>query len=463
MQTAIKTRFSPSPTGLMHLGNTRTALFSALYGWSQKGTFLLRIEDTDKARSKDEFVVSLQEDLQWLNLNWQEGPFYQSERQGIYDNYYQILIDKKLAYPCFCSEQQLSIMRKVQLSSGQPPRYPGTCRNLTEAQVQEKIAQGLAPALRFHVTDHEEIVFNDLVKGLQKFNSTDIGDFIIRRMDGTSPFMYCNAIDDALMGVTCVLRGEDHLTNTPRQVMILQALGLPVPQYAHISLIVGDDGSPLSKRHGSKSVNELRSEGYLPAAINNYLARLGHSYESSALMDIKELAQNFDIHKLSKSPARFDKIQLIHWQKEAVMQLPLDQLWQWMGIEVHSLVPVEQQALFIDTIRPNIEFPKDAEFWAQRLFDDKLNYSEENQVLLKQTGSQFFKIWLEALDELGTNCQAICETLKNKANVKGKQLYQPLRIALTDELQGPHLDQLMTLIGIELIARRLQSIIKLIG
>lgn len=463
MQAAIKTRFSPSPTGLMHLGNTRTALFSALFGWSQSGTFLLRIEDTDKARSKDEFVTSLQEDLQWLSLNWQEGPFYQSERQGIYDNYYQILIDKKLAYPCFCSEQHLSIMRKVQLSSGQTPRYPGTCRNLTQAQAQEKIAQGLVPALRFQVMAQEEIVFNDLVKGLQKFNSSDIGDFIIRRMDGTSPFMYCNAIDDALMGVTCVLRGEDHLTNTPRQVMILEALGLPVPQYAHISLIVGDDGSPLSKRHGSKSVNELRNEGYLPAAINNYLARLGHSYESAALMDVAQLAKNFDIHKLSKSPARFDKAQLIHWQKEAVMQLSLDQLWQWMGIEVHSLVPVEQQALFIDTIRPNIVFPKEAEFWAQRLFDDKLNYSEENQSLLRQAGKLFFQVWLEALDELGTDCQAICEVLKTKVNVKGKQLYQPLRIALTDELQGPHLDQLMQLIGVELIARRLQSILRLVG
>ena len=260
----LKTRFCPSPTGFLHLGNMRTALFNALFAKNQQGTFLLRIEDTDKTRSEERYTDALCADLKWLGLQWNEGPgcdsaagpYWQSQRQTVYDTYYQQLEAGNWVYPCFCTEQQLALARKLHISSGKPPRYTGICRNLTPEMVQEKCAQGLKPTLRFRVPLDQETVFHDLVRGDQRCNHHDMGDFIIRRADGTPPFMYCNAIDDALMGVTHALRGEDHLTNTPRQIMILKALNLPIPTYGHISLIVGADGTPLSKRNGSRASYE---------------------------------------------------------------------------------------------------------------------------------------------------------------------------------------------------------------
>src|SRR3990167_7034335 len=315
MTHPVKARFCPSPTGLVHMGNIRTALFNALFVKGHHGIFLLRIEDTDKERSKAEYTTYLQEDLNWLGLEWNEGPgvggkngpYQQSERQAIYDKYYQELESQGLAYPCFCREEQLTLIRKIQRSQGKPPRYPGTCRHLTKEQVETKFREGEKAALRFKVDDETVVTFTDLVKGKQTFYGHDIGDFIIRRTDGTPPFMFCNAIDDATMGVNHVLRGEDHLTNTPRQIMMLEALHLPVPHYAHISLIIGGDGAPLSKRTGSRSVQELRAEGFHPIAIDNYLARLGHHYEEETkLMSLDELAATFKIESLGSAPARFD-------------------------------------------------------------------------------------------------------------------------------------------------------------
>ena len=273
----VKARFCPSPTGLIHLGNARTALFSALFAKKMDGVFLLRIEDTDRERSKQEYADILMQDLKWMGLEWQEGPdhdcgagpYYQAQRQFIYDDYYERLEVAGMAYPCFCSEEELALARKIQRASGKPPRYPGTCRKLSDEQIAVKLSQGCQPTLRFKVLDDEWVEYEDFVRGKQKFNSNDIGDFIIRRGDGTSPFMYVNAIDDSLMGVTHVMRGEDHITNTPRQLMILAALGLRAPQYGHISLITGQDGSPLSKRNGSRSIEALRLEGYLPEAVIN--------------------------------------------------------------------------------------------------------------------------------------------------------------------------------------------------
>ena len=299
----IRTRFSPSPTGMLHLGNVRAALFSLLYAKKMDGIFLLRIEDTDATRSEQKYLDSLQEELHWLGLQWQEGPgvggphgpYCQSERGGIYAQYYQQLEDEGRAYPCFCSDQELALNRKLQLSRGQAPRYPGTCRKLSKETVAKRLEAGEKPALRFQVPQNTMIEFNDLVKGHQKFNSDDIGDFIIRRADGSSSFMFCNAIDDSLMGVTHILRGEDHLANTPRQLMILQALQMRAAEYGHLSLITGDDGAKLSKRHGSSSLNDLIEQGFLPHAVVNYLARLSHTYEQQSLLSFNELAIHFHL------------------------------------------------------------------------------------------------------------------------------------------------------------------------
>lgn len=452
----MKTRFAPSPTGYLHLGNVRTALFCALLAQAQHGTFLLRIEDTDVARSTVHFADQLQEDLHWLGLGWQEGPYFQSQRQEVYAHYYERLIELGQVYPCFCSEQQLAIARKVQLAAGQPPRYPGTCRHLSSEQVAEKKAQGLQPTLRFAVPEAMNIEFTDFVRGPQNFLSNQIGDFIVRRADSTAPFFFCNAIDDAEMQVTHVLRGEDHLTNTPRQLLILQALQLPIPHYGHIALIVGTDNSPLSKRHGSRNIKELRTQGYLPAAIVNYLARLGHYYPNNELMEINELAAGFSLGALGKAPAHFDPAQLLYWQKQAVQQLALAEMLQWLGLTISEYVPTEKYPLFISAIQTNITFPEDALHWAKIFFGAELIYSTEALTILHQAGVAFFQAALTALEQEGADYKKIAHNIGQTLNIKGKSLFQPLRVALTGQIDGPEMIKIFELLGAEGVQRNLE-------
>ncbi len=460
----IKLRFCPSPTGLMHLGNTRTALFNGLYARHTGGVFLLRIEDTDQTRSHEEYTEQLKEDLQWLDLSWQEGPdvggdngpYWQSQRQGIYDKFYDQLMDSGLAYSCFCTEQQLALTRKLQRSSGQPPRYPGTCRHLSQSEVEEKISKGLKPTLRFKVPKDKTVSFNDLVKGQQQFACNDLGDLIIRRADGTAPFMYCNAIDDALMGVTHVLRGEDHLTNTPRQILILEALGLMVPTYCHLPLIVGDDGSPFSKRHGSRSVKDLREVGFLPLAITNYLSRLGHYYADTQFMSLTGLAELFAIDNIGTAPARFDVEQLHHWQREALQHIDENQLYQWLDTVLQQ-VPEEKRKLFAETIKPNILFPKDAMSWKEMLFEKLPECNDEQVLLVKNAGCDFYQTAIKGVEQLGTDYKGLCQFLKDQLQVKGKSLFQPLRVALTGMLHGPEMGNIFQLLGQEELIKRLND------
>ena len=461
----LKTRFCPSPTGFIHLGNTRTALFNVLLARHGQGSFLLRIEDTDLERSEQRFTDALMQDLQWLGYDWQEGPqhdegngpYWQSQRQAIYDGYYHELEAKGLVYPCFCTVDDLALSRKIQRASGKPPRYAGTCTKLSAKEVAEKIAAGLKPTLRFSLQHEDVIEFVDLVRGPQRFQTKDIGDFIVRRTDGTSPFMFCNAIDDSLMGVTHALRGEDHLTNTPCQIAILKALNLRAPQYGHINLIVGNDGSPLSKRHGSRSVQELRAEGYLPLAINNYLARLGHHYSNDAFMSLEELSAQFSTEALSRSPARFDEEQLNYWQKEAVQRLTEAEFWQWLG-ELQARVPEQYRHLFVTTIKPNIRFVREVNDWIERLFTEALVFTEEQQAILNTAGPEFFKEAEQALMEQGKEYKKMVEHLQLKLGVKGKALFQPLRVALTGQLHGPEMAPLVEMMNEDLLRKRLLAV-----
>ncbi len=467
----MKTRFAPSPTGHMHLGNARTALFSALLARKHEGVFLLRVEDTDQERSTLAYRDDLLEDLSWLGLAWQEGvqvggalgPYAQSEREAIYQHYYQILEDKEQVYPCFCSPTELALVRKAQLAAGQPPRYPGTCARLNDAERQTRWARGLKPTLRFRVAAGKTVAFTDLVRGLQQFSSDDLGDFIIRRADGSAQFFFTNAVDDALMQVTHVLRGEDHLTNTPRQLLLLDALGLAAPQYGHITLLVGADGSPLSKRHGSRSLRDLRQTGFLPEALTNYLARLGHSYQRDDWMTLTELAQNFAIERLGRASARYDENQLLHWQAEAIARADADALWRWMGTAVHSQVPENQRLDFIETVRPNIRFPQEAQQWAQQLLHDTipLQLSEAAVQHITTAGPTFFAQALAAFETHGSDYGGLITQLKSATNRKGKTLFMPLRSALTGEIHGPELARILTLMPAELVRKRLQAGTKL--
>ena len=461
-QGPVKTRFAPSPTGWLHVGNLRTALFNALVARRYGGTFLLRIEDTDEERSRRQYVEDLQEDLLWLGLAWQEGPlqggdqasYFQSERGAVYQRYYELLEQQGLAYYCFCSEQELSISRKRQLAAGQPPRYAGTCAHLSREQAAARIAQGRQPALRFRVPRAQLVEFEDLVKGTQRFLSDDIGDFIIRRANGASAFFFCNAIDDALMGVTHVLRGEDHLANTPRQILILQALGLPTAVYGHISMIVASDGSPLSKRHGSRSIRELRQSGYLPGAVLNYLARLGHHYEQDHFMATEDLAAQFDTRRLGRSPARYDPEQLLHWQREAVARADEATLLSWLDTEGQHSVPTDAKAAFLDAVRPNVTLPEHLQLWSRILFGDALELSHTAQTAIHQAGALFFGHVAEGLERHGPDIKALVGHLKSATSAKGKAIFEPLRAALTGELDGPELGKILPLIGVQRGAER---------
>ena len=460
----IRTRFSPSPTGMIHLGNARAALFSALYAMHNKGAFLLRIEDTDQARSDHKYTDILQEDLHWLGIEWQEGPdiggphapYWQSKRHDIYLHHYQQLEQLGQAYPCFCSDQELALNRKIQLSRGHAPRYPGTCRGLSQEEVAKRIADGKQPTLRFRVPVNAMIEFVDLVKGLQRFNSDDIGDFIIRRADGTASFLFCNAIDDSLMQVTHVIRGEDHLANTPRQLMILQSLKMSTPHYGHLSLIMGEDGGKLSKRHGSASLHDLKTEGYLPLAVLNYLSRLSHVYEEQRLMHFSELAQHFNLDKISRSPARFDTNQLLHWQKEAVLSLDNDAVWAWLG-NLKDHIPQDKRDLFIDMMRKNIIFPAEATQWSAILFGDALEFSPDKVAILKEAGDSFFAAAEQAVEKHGTDLKSILDQLKTQLGIAGKRLLMPLRIALTGEEHGPELVNIVELLGLQGMKKRFQE------
>ncbi len=463
----IKTRFAPSPTGLMHLGNARSALFNALLARHHAGIFLLRIEDTDLMRSKHEYDGAIQEDLRWLEYRWQEGPgiggdeytYYQSQRREIYDDYYRRLEKAGYVYHCFCSENELKQARQAQRLSGKPPRYSGICRGLSEEEVHRRHEQGLASILRFRLPEQESIIFMDLVRGEQTFCLSDFGDFVIRRADGSASFLFCNAIDDALMEVTHVLRGEDHLANTPRQILLLRSLGLSIPTYAHISLIVGPDQVPLSKRHGSRSIRECRELGYLPLALNNYLARLGHDYGHHECLSLDVLAHQFNPARLSKSAAQFDQQQLDYWQKCAVSRLNAETFWLWAGIALQNRVPSEQRMLFVDIMKPNVLLPKDVERWLDICFADIPPFTVKQRHKLKMARGRYFDLAISVLKgvtQLTPDVVAsMIMTLKQQLGLTGKLLHQPLRLAITAQTDGPPLAPLLGLMSIETILKRL--------
>ncbi|MFL6605894.1 MAG: glutamate--tRNA ligase [Steroidobacteraceae bacterium] len=445
------TRFAPSPTGELHLGNARTALFNFLLARQQAGRFLLRIEDTDTERSREQHTEALIADLRWLGITWDagpdhedaRGPYRQSQRGSLYNRYFDELQKRGAVYPCFCTPLELEASRRAQLASGRPPRYAGTCRDLSTEQRQKRVLESLSPTMRFKVPLGRRIEFLDFVHGPQTFLSDDIGDFVVRRADGTAAFFFCNAVDDADMGITHVLRGEDHLTNTPRQLMILEALGLRAPSYGHVSLIVGSDGSPLSKRHGATSVREYRERGYLPQAMVNHLFRLGHSTSEHGFLSLEELARAFDAAHLGRAPARFDEQQLLVWQKEAVHRLSTDEALRWLGPLMPAGLDEKVRAAFIAAVLPNLVLPEDARAWVNVLFGDLPELEPAEQQLVLEAGKGYFSAAAEAAAANGNDLAAIANAVRSATGKKGAALYMPLRVALTGRAHGPELAPLL--------------------
>jgi nondiscriminating glutamyl-tRNA synthetase len=453
----VVTRFAPSPTGALHLGNARTAFFSHLWARKGGGRFILRIEDTDVERSQPRFRDQLMADMRWLGLDWDEGPdtggrsapYCQSERGEFYRGLFARLEAGGQAYPCYCTAEELELSRKLQRMAGKPPRYAGTCRRLTALERAEREARGLRPTLRFAVPADRIIEFTDVVHGPQRFVSSDIGDFIIRRDDGTSQFFFCNAVDDSAMGVTQVLRGDDHLTNTPRQLMLLDALGMRRPGYGHVGLLVGTDGAPLSKRHGSTSVHEFRERGFLPAAVLNHLFRLGHASDIDGWLPAPDMPAHFRPEHLGRAPARFDESQLMHWQKETVERMSVEQIGSWVG----AGDPVD----FVELVRHNVVLPADAAQWRAVVYGDLPPLGEHAQSIIAAAGPEYFAAAAAALDQSSTDLKTLTKILKERTGRKGADLYMPLRVALTGEAHGPELGPLLKLMSPETARRRLKS------
>ncbi|HXS22297.1 MAG TPA: glutamate--tRNA ligase [Steroidobacteraceae bacterium] len=445
------TRFAPSPTGELHLGNARTALFNFLLARRAGGRFLLRIEDTDAQRSQESHLAVVLEDLRWLGLDWDagpdredgRGPYRQSQRGALYARFFEMLERQEIAYPCFCTPLELEASRRAQLGSGRPPRYAGTCRELSAEQRRGKRAQGLSATLRFRVPAGRRIEFADLVHGPQSFLSDDIGDFIVRRADGTAAFFFCNAVDDASMDVTHVLRGEDHLANTPRQLLILEALSLRAPSYGHVSLILGSDGAPLSKRHGATSVREYRESGYRPEALVNHLFRLGHSSGEHGLLDFAAMARAFDPAHLGRSSAHFDAQQLRVWQKEAAHRLSPGEARAWLAPVLPADLSDSAASAFIAAVLPNVVLPEDAQPWAGIVFGPPPALEPEGEEIVRKAGEPYFAAAAQAAAQTGNDLPAIAAAVRAATGKKGAELYMPLRLALTGRSHGPELAPLL--------------------
>ncbi len=500
---SIRVRFAPSPTGHLHIGNVRTALFNYLFAKKHNGSFILRIEDTDFDRVKKEYEESILENLKWLGLIWDEGPdcggsygpYRQSERLNIYKELADKLLKEGKAYKCFCSEEELDRKRKEAQSKKLPPRYDGKCRNLSGEEIVSYEQKGIKPSTRFKV-ENGLIEFEDIVRGKIIFKCSDIGDFVILRSDGVAAYNFAATVDDSLMKITHVIRGEDHLSNTPRQILLNQAMGFDIPEFAHLSMILGPDKSRLSKRHGAESVKELREEGYLPEAVINYLSLLGWSPPPSPppqvgrekgrgdisredgreIMPLSDIIKNFSIERVSKSPAVFD-IKKLRWiNSHYIKNKDIAELTELSipflkkaGVRTET---VERQWLHkvIDAIKDNIETLSDINKYAGIFFDEIITPSSQSSPLMGEGqgegAAEVLKLLKEMIERENDITEDIADKIilgiKEKTNLKGKKLMMPIRIALTGKTEGPELKKIMGVLGKERIIKRINLAQKLI-
>ena len=462
---AYKSRFCPSPTGLLHLGNLRTALLNVLLAIKSGGTFILRIEDTDAERSKTEFSEAVCDDLEWMGLGWQEGPrvggpedsYYQSERNSIYESFYDKLLERDLIYPCFTSDEELKIIRRNQMAAGEPPRYTGIWANATKEDIEKELEKGIRPVYRFRLPKERTITFQDLVKGEQSFHTSDLDDFIVRKKDLSPTFMFANAIDDSLMEVNVVLRGDDHLSNTPRQIALLEALNLEIPEFIHVALFTGEDGAPLSKRNGSLSVKELKEKGYFPQAVINYLSRVGHTIQDNELRDLEGLSSVFDADNISTSPSRIDYDQLIFWQKKVIESKSIKELCAWLEPDLKNLPKDIDKNSFVGLIKDNVIFPDEAVEYLENLFLNSLSSAKEVEDLIKQSEPKFFDLAGKIVKDNWGDWSKTMKLIGEETQTKGKDLFMPIRASITGQLSGPELDQVTEVMGQERVLKRLKE------
>ncbi|MEV5026477.1 glutamate--tRNA ligase [Paenibacillus sp. LPE1-1-1.1] len=483
MTAEVRVRYAPSPTGHLHIGNARTALFNYLYARNQGGKFIIRIEDTDVKRNVAGGEESQLKYLKWLGIDWDEsidigggyGPYRQTERLDIYKKYWQELLDRGLAYRCYCSEEELEQEREEQTERGETPRYSGRHRDLTEEQRQAFEAEGRVPSIRFRVPEGRTYAFDDIVKGSISFDTAEMGDFVIVKKDGIPTYNFAVVLDDYLMKISHVLRGEDHISNTPRQLMIYEALGWEPPQFGHMTLIVNEQRKKLSKRDESiiQFISQYDDLGYLPEAMFNFITLLGWSPEGEQeIFTREELVSVFNPERLSKSPAVFDT-QKLSWMNneylkkadlERVVDLCLPHL-QRAGRTAGDL-DAEGRAWVTDLValhQDKLRSASDIVPMTELFFRDTVEDEEEAVAVLAEeqvpTVLQAFLTLVEA-GETPFQVDGIKEMIKavqKETGFKGKQLFMPIRAALTGQTHGPDLNQSLALLGKEKVIKRLRD------
>jgi len=438
------------------VGNARTALYNWLFAQREGGTFLLRIEDTDPERSLQGYEEGILEDLRWLGLSWSEVS-RQSERLQIYRRYAERLLDEGRAYRCYCTPEELAEMKRLQLAEGRPPRYDGRCRRLGEAERRRLEASGRSPSLRFSVPQEGETAFKDLVFGRKAFRNAEIGDFIILRSDGWPTYNFACVVDDHLMGITHVIRGEDHLSNTPRQILLYRALGWDPPQFGHLPLLLGPDGKILSKRHGAESVGDLRQMGILPVALANYLALLGGAVKGDEVLGWPELIGRFSLEGISSKQSIFDLKKLLWLNRAHLRRASGEELKG--ALQALLTMPPGVEA-YLEALKDNastlLDFPKLLPIFLEEVPP----MGEDALSVLKEEGAQ--GVIEAALEELtGGGKEGWIERLTERG-LKGRQLFRPLRAALTGRTEGPELRRVIELLGEERLKARLDAALKLI-
>ena len=485
MTSSIRVRYAPSPTGHLHIGNARTALFNYLFARSQGGSFIIRIEDTDQKRNIEGGEESQLKYLKWLGMDWDEsvdregayGPYRQSERLDIYKQYYTDLINRDMAYKCYCTEEELEQERAAQMERGETPAYSGKCRHLTKEQQEALEAEGRKPSVRFVVPKGKVYTFNDMVKGEVSFESDGIGDFVIIKKDGIATYNFAVAIDDHLMEISHVLRGDDHITNTPKQLMVYEAFDWEPPVFGHMTLIVNESRKKLSKRDESiiQFIEQYEELGYLPEALFNFIALLGWSPSGEEELFTKdEPISIFVADRLSKSPALFDK-QKLTWmnnqymkkvETERVLELSLPHLVK-SGLVSENMTDEERQWVYklVELYQEQMSFGAEIVELSGLFFKDELVYDEEaKEILADETVPEVLSAFLGEVNNLpeftDTEIKASIKRVQKETGHKGKKLFMPIRVAVTGQAHGPDLPKAIALLGREKVKMRLEGLLR---
>jgi glutamyl-tRNA synthetase len=458
----IRTRFAPSPTGYLHVGGGRTALFSWLYARKHGGTFVLRIEDTDLERSTEESVNAILEGMAWLGLNYDEGPFYQTHRFDRYKELIQKLLDEGKAYHCYCSKDELEEMRAEQMARKEKPRYDGRCRHRTSAQ------EGVSPVVRFLNPDEGEVVINDLVKGRIVVRNAELDDLIIARSDGSPTYNFTVVVDDLDMKITHVIRGDDHVNNTPRQINILKALGAELPEYAHVPMILGSDGARLSKRHGAVSVMQYRDDGFLPEALLNYLVRLGWSHGDQEIFSIDEMVNAFDVPDINHSASTFNPEKLLWLNHHYLMHSDPAHVahhLRWhlgqrgvdptVGPDLIEVVKAqrERSKTLVEMANASLFFYKDFEGYDEKAASKHL--TSDSLRILKHLEENLAALHPWVRESLHDIISATAESVGEKMGA----VAQPLRVAVSGTTVSPPIDLTIEILGKEKTLERVRAAI----